>query len=80
MNIFHTVKRIEAPDGRRFVEIEVRNGDDLFRFVETVIRCDADEGYEYWSPSFLSGLYPDAMSAERAARMELQWLRQAGPD
>ena len=75
MTTYTPVKRIDSPDSERYVEIEVRDDGRMFRFVETVHRIASDEGYEYWSPITWSGLYPDAASAERDARMALPWLR-----
>jgi len=73
---FYTpVKRIDSEDGKSYVEIEVRDDGKLFRFVESAHRIDPDEGYEYWRPVFWSGLFADAASAEREARLSLAWLR-----
>ncbi len=74
MATYTAIKRIDSDDGKRYVEIEVRDDGRLFRFVETVRRIDPDEGYEYWRPISWSGLYPDAALAERDARRSLHWL------
>ena len=69
MTIYSTIKRIDAADGKSYVEIQVRDDGLMFRFVETAHRVDPDEGYEYWLPIYWSGLYSDAASAERDARL-----------
>lgn len=75
MTTYTTVIRIDSLDGQRYVEIQISDDGNVFRFVETAHRVDPDEGYEYWSPTHWSGLYPDAPSAEMDARRTLAWLR-----
>jgi hypothetical protein len=72
--IYTPVKRIDAADGKSYVEIEVRDDGRFFRFVEWLWRLDPEGAYD-WAPSHWSGLYPDAELAERHARATLAWLR-----
>jgi len=71
------VKRLDSKDGKRRIEIMARD-DGMFRFVES---CEVSEiDYHnrptiYWTPTAFSGLYDDAVIAEREAREMLPWLR-----
>ncbi len=76
MTTYSPVKRIDAPDGLRYVEIRVSRDVHLFRFVEMVHGVEKHSGYEYWYPAYTSGLFADAQSAEREAVMTIEWLRQ----
>lgn len=65
-------KKIDDADGKRCVEIMVRD-DGLFRFVES--SEITEDGYTFWTPTHWSGLYVGATSAESDARSILPWLR-----
>jgi hypothetical protein len=73
MTTYSPIKRIDCPDGERYVQIEVRDDGQLFRFTE--ISQQTEDGYEFWAATHISGLYPDAASAEREARIDIPWLR-----
>jgi len=66
------IKRVMSEDGKRrmLVMAPYRN---LFRFEEET--HVTEDGYTFWSPTHVSGLYDSAEAAELAARMELPWLR-----
>jgi hypothetical protein len=77
--IYESVKRIERVDVVCAVEI-FRGDHGLFRFEEMSWRePDADDPYDegYWASTRCSGLYDTAEAAERDARAEIPWLREA---
>lgn len=80
--VYELVKRIEGADAIRALEI-FRGDHGLFRFDEMKWHePDLDDLYEYeyegyWAPITCSGLYDSAEAAERDARAEIAWLREA---
>jgi hypothetical protein len=66
------IKRLQSKDGLRrlFIEAEPQG---LFRFSEETYVTE--DGYTFWTPSHCSGLYNSAEATERAARIEIPWLR-----
>jgi len=73
------ITRVVSQDGQRRMIVTL-TPNNLFRFVEEkFVTEDAPAAsiapISYWSPSHMSGLYKSAEDAERAAYMELSWLR-----
>ncbi len=66
------IRRFQSPDGLRRLIVEAEAG-GLFRFTEETYETEDD--YTFWTPSGQSGLYESAVAAERAARLEIPWLR-----
>jgi hypothetical protein len=74
MTTYTVVKRIVSTDGKRRADIRVRDDGAFYVFTEDTL--EAEPGYgDFWSPTHQSGLYADAESAEREARLTLPWLR-----
>ena len=72
MAIEHRIKTLERRDGKARLFI-IERDDGCFRFEgETELE---EDGYVFWSPSDVSGLYASAYEAERSARREVAWLR-----
>jgi len=70
------IARTVSHDGKHRM-IVMLTPNNLFRFFEdTLITESMPLGpLTYWSPSHMSGLYASAEDAEKAACMELSWLR-----
>jgi hypothetical protein len=73
------ITRAVSQDGQQRMIVKL-TPNDLYRFVEETFRTeDAPVALmpprSYWAPSQMSGLYESAEDAERAAYMELRWLR-----
>ena len=68
------IKRLESADGLRRADIQA-NGHGQFGFVEHSYL--SEDGDSFWTPTWFSGLYESAEAAEREARAELPWLRDA---
>jgi hypothetical protein len=73
MNAWKEIRQVISVDGQRRMRVNL-TPNNLFRFFEETWVIDEEEG-EYWSPSHMSGVYASAEEAERAARLELPWLR-----
>ena len=71
------IKRVLSEDGQQRMLVMAAPG-SLFRFDEDT--HVSKDGYTFWSPTHMSGLYDSAEAAERAARMELPWLRDKNPN
>jgi hypothetical protein len=71
-----TLKTLKSFDGKRYVDIVVRN-DGRFQFFEHYETTE--DGYTYWAPGWISGHYEFAEDAETAARAEIPWLRAVVP-
>jgi len=71
----HEVSRLNSSDGSQYVSIWTQGG--LFYFVEhkKFTEVEPYQTYDYFAPTRQSGLYASATDAERAARLELAWLR-----
>ena len=73
------IKRLVSQDGQRRMTVSLTpNG--LFRFFEDTFVTEEPPTASmapltYWSTSHMSGLYASAEEAEKAAYMELPWLR-----
>jgi hypothetical protein len=68
-----TVKIFERADGKARLSI-VRRPDGLYAFVGETER--QKDGYTFWAPSDLSGLYDSAETAEREAIGLVPWLKR----
>ena len=86
---WRTISQWIAETAERRVQIQANDEASLFRFVEQrfVSHPEADDApwdEGRWSGGFwadvgdLSGYYPTAKDAERAAREEVRWLRSSG--
>jgi hypothetical protein len=71
------IKRVPSSDGRKRMLLMAASG-NLFRFDEDTYVTE--DGYTFWTPTHSSGLYDSAEAAERAASMELRWLRDPNSD
>lgn len=69
------IARIDAPDGKRYLEFFERD-DGMFVFEETAFQRDQE--YDFWAPSHCSGLYASLSAARMDANRELPWLRNEG--
>jgi hypothetical protein len=67
------IKTIAAPDGKARLFIIGRD-DGLFRYEGE--REEREDGYVFWSPCDVSGLYETPEAAEADARNEVQWLKR----
>jgi hypothetical protein len=71
------IKRVLSADGKQRMLIMAASG-NLFRFDEDTYVTE--DGYTFWTPTHISGLYDSAEAAERDARLELPWLRRRIPN
>lgn len=72
MSDWKELKRVQSANGLRRLLIEVASG-GLFRFTEESYLTE--DGYTFWTPTGQSGLYDSGAAAERAAELEIPWLR-----
>jgi hypothetical protein len=66
------LKTIERSDGKARLFILERD-DGLFRFEGEAEQ--EEDGYVFWAPCDISGLYQTADAAEQDARRMIPWLR-----
>jgi hypothetical protein len=66
-----------SADGKHRIFITEREDNRASYEVEIYVMAF---GHAHWSSAWSSGLYENAVAAERAARLEIPWLREQTSD
>jgi hypothetical protein len=68
------LKRVLSADGTKRVRV-METPRNLFCFEAETYVVEVENNDAFWDPTHVSGFYDSAEAAERAACLELPWLR-----
>jgi hypothetical protein len=78
-----TIEALTSADGKKRCDI-VQRPDGFFVYIEETFFTEDEREfgggiYDYWSPTYFSGLFDSAESAKADAVGQFPWLREATP-